>query len=86
LLAFKRENNLTMSVISDMKRNILKEYNVFTLGTIKDNVYRKFKIAIPSTFLIDQQRQIAWVYVGSREDRPSIDLIFQVIQENLVRE
>jgi hypothetical protein len=36
--------------------------------------------------LINTQGAIAWSYVGSREDRPGIDLILQAIDENLAVE
>ena len=83
LRQFKQENQLTMTLIGDMRRISLKAFKVFTWGRIKDAVYRKFAIAIPSTFLINTRGIIVWSYVGSREDRPSFDLISQAIVENL---
>ena len=51
LRQFKQENQLTMTLIGDMRRISLKAFKVFTWGRIKDAVYRKFAIAIPSSIL-----------------------------------
>jgi len=72
-----------MPIISNMKGDIVKNYKVYTTGNKLDHAFLKFKIAIPTTCLIDTNGIIKWRYVGTREDRPNISQIFQAIEENL---
>ena len=84
LQRFKKDNNLTMTLLIDQRWTTLNNYNVFMWQTRKDHPSQKMAIAVPSTFLINIQGQIAWSYVGFREDRPPIDLILRAIDENLL--
>nr|QEE15254.1 hypothetical protein DSAG12_01079 [Candidatus Prometheoarchaeum syntrophicum] len=72
-----------MPIIADMKGDIVKNYKVYTTGNMVDHAFLKFKLAIPTTYLIGINGIITWRYVGTREDRPSISQIFQAIEENL---
>ena len=72
-----------MPIIADMKGNIVKNYKVYTTGNSLDHAFLKFKLAIPTTYLIDTNGIIKWRYVGTREDRPDISQIFQAVEENL---
>ena len=80
---FKHSNKFSMPIIADMKGNIVKNYKVYTTGNMVDHAFLKFKLAIPTTYLIDTNGIITWRYVGTREDRPDISQIFQAIEENL---
>jgi peroxiredoxin len=71
--------NYQFTVISDRGAKIAKQFNVYTFGRAIDIVYLKTKLAIPSTFLINKDLQIAWKYIGSREDRPSVELLLKKI-------
>ena len=72
-----------MPIIANMKGDIVRNYKVYTTGNSLDHTFLKFKIAIPTTYLIDTYGIIKWRYVGTREDRPIISQIFQAIEENL---
>jgi peroxiredoxin len=80
---FKHSHNFSMPIIGDMAENIVKSYKVYTTGNMVDHAFLKFKLAIPTTYLIDTNGIIKWRYVGTREDRPDISQIFQAIEENL---
>lgn len=83
LKIFRDENQFEMEIIPDPKGTLAKQYNAYSTGSAKDNLHLKFKLAVPSTYLINQQGKITWRYVGTREDRPSIELLFQAIEENI---
>jgi hypothetical protein len=72
-----------MPIIGGMTEKIVKSYKVYTTGNMVDHAFLKFKLAIPTTYLIDTNGIITWRYVGTREDRPEISQIFQAIEENL---
>jgi hypothetical protein len=61
----------------------VKNYDVYKPAKLSDVVYLKFRLAIPTTYLVNPSGIITWAYVGSREDRPSTSLLFQAIDENL---
>ena len=44
---------------------------------------RKNELAIPSTYLINQNGEIVWHYIGTKTDRPTIDAIIGAIEEKL---
>ncbi len=43
----------------------------------------KTKLAVPSDFLINQNRLIVWRYIGARTDRPSMATLLKAIDENI---
>lgn len=75
--------NYQFSVVSDRGAKIAKKFNVYTFGSAIDIIYLKTKLAIPSTFLINKKMEIVWKYVGTREDRPSIELLTKKIDAKL---
>ncbi len=83
LREFKQKNQITLPIYPDRKGSVVKSYNVFQSMKLSDSAYLKFRLAIPSTFLVNQNGEITWVYVGTREDRPSPELILRAIKENL---
>jgi peroxiredoxin len=84
LKKFSEENSFNYSMISDRGGKIAKAYNIYTFGKIIDIVYLKIKLAIPSSFLINKDGVIVWQYIGSREDRPSIEDLIEAIDKNLM--
>ena len=71
----KEEKALKFPIIADPSRKIIKNYKVFRLVKPGDIVFGKFKLAIPSTYLINSEGKIVWEYIGEREDRPGVDLM-----------
>lgn len=68
-------------VISDADAKISKEYNVF--GKPVDYDMLKMELAIPTSYLIDSNGKIVWSYVGTKTERPSIEIILEAIDLNL---
>lgn len=76
--------NYHFKLVSDRGAKLAKKFNVYTFGRAIDIVYLKTKLAIPSTFLINSNLKIVWKYIGSREDRPSIDLLMRTIDQFII--
>ncbi len=68
-------------IISDKDGQMSKEFNVF--GEPIDFSTIRSKLAIPTTYLIDSNGKITWRYLGNKEDRPSIELILDAIDNIL---
>lgn len=83
LRLFKEENQFKMPIFPDITADVVKNYRVFTTGTFADHKHFKFRLAIPTTYLINKQGIIVWRFVGTREERPSLDLMLRAIEENL---
>lgn len=83
LLVFKQKYNLLIPIYPDRKGTVVKNYNVFKFMKLTDSFYGKFRLAIPSTYLVNKNGKIVWTYIGSRDDRPNSTLLLKVIQENL---
>ena len=83
LKKFKEENNFAVDIISDRGARIAKNYDVYWFapgggGTLN------IKQAVPSKFLINKDRKIAWTYIGKdKTDRPSIKMMTTIIDEKL---
>jgi peroxiredoxin len=59
----------------DETRDVIKAFNVYHPFGID-----AYKIAHPSTFLIDQEGQVAFAYVGKHQaDRPSFESTYNEI-------
>ena len=69
------------TVIADFNAKISNEYNVF--GKPIDFEMIKTELAIPSTYLINQNGEIVWHYIGTKTDRPTIDAIIGAIEKKL---
>jgi len=78
-LAEKEKYKFT--IISDEEAKIAKKYNVF--GKPIDFTMIKRELAIPSTYLIDSEANIIWRYVGTKTNRPPINIILEAIEAHL---
>ncbi|GFZ98368.1 hypothetical protein GCM10008018_50780 [Paenibacillus marchantiophytorum] len=68
-------NRIKFPILSDETREVIKSYEVFT--PIK---WDSFRIAIPSTYIIDENQMIRYSYIGENQaDRPSAKEILEVI-------
>ncbi|MCY9695676.1 redoxin domain-containing protein [Paenibacillus alginolyticus] len=68
-------NGIKFPILSDETREVIKSYEVFT--PIK---WDSFRIAIPSTYIIDEHQTIRYSYIGENQaDRPSAKEILEVI-------
>jgi peroxiredoxin len=83
LKEFSDSNQFKVRIVADPPRKIVKEYNVFRLVKPADIPYGKFKVAVPSTYLINKDGIIVWRYIGTREDRPAISLMLEAAKEFL---
>jgi peroxiredoxin len=83
LKILKDEKQFTQIILPDKKGSVVKKYKVFSAIKMKDIKYLKTRLAIPTTYLINMKGKIVWRYVGDRENRPPIDLIFEKIDELL---
>jgi peroxiredoxin len=83
LKKFKEDNGFKVILIPDPSRKIIKNYNVFRLVKPGDIPFGKFKLAIPSTYLINKEGKIVWEYIGEREDRPGVDLMLDAAKRFL---
>ncbi|TXK76976.1 redoxin domain-containing protein [Paenibacillus sp. N3.4] len=68
-------NGITFPILSDETREVIKSYEIFS--PIK---WDSFRIAIPSTYIIDEKQTIRYSYIGENQgDRPSAKQILEVI-------
>jgi len=83
LTKFVEENEFKVDVISDRGAKIALDYDVYWFAP-GGGGSMKVKQAVPSKFLINKQGEIIWTYIGKdKTDRPSIEMIMQVIDEKL---
>lgn len=80
---FKSKHRITIPIFGDRKGNVVKDYDVYQPAKLSDSIYLKFRLAVPTTYIVNHKGIITWAYVGNKEDRPEIDTIFQAIRENL---
>ena len=81
LMNLTEREGYKFTVISDVDAKISKEYNVF--GKPIDYDMLKMELAIPTSYLINSNGKIVWRYVGTKTDRPSIEVILEVIDSKL---
>lgn len=68
---------IKIPILSDEDRKVIKQYEVFV--PIK---WDSFRIAIPSTYILDKNHTICYSYIGdSQFDRPAIEDILTKVQE-----
>ncbi|MFX1500182.1 MAG: hypothetical protein ACFFDH_04360, partial [Promethearchaeota archaeon] len=68
-------------MISDRGAKIAKQYDVYWFAPGGGKNY-KIKQAVPSKFLINNNGEIIWKYIGKdKTDRPSIDMIMSIIDK-----
>jgi peroxiredoxin len=66
------EMKLSYPILSDVYRNIIREYGV---------LHPTEGIARPSMFVVNKQGRIVWSYVGQdASDRPAIATVLQQLQ------
>ncbi len=83
LTEFKEENGFTVDIISDRGAKIAKGYDVYWFAPGGGKNY-KFKQAVPSKFLINNDGEIVWTYIGKdKTDRPSIELMTEIIDKKI---
>ncbi|PWK11328.1 methyl-accepting chemotaxis protein [Tumebacillus permanentifrigoris] len=69
-------HEIQIPVLADTTREVIKSYEIFT--PIK---WDSFRIAIPSTYILDSEHLIRYSYVGdSQYDRPAVQNLLYVIQ------
>lgn len=74
LQAYVDKEEIKIPILSDEKRTVIKQYEVFV--PIK---WDSFRIAIPSTYILDETHMIRYSYIGdSQFDRPAIDEIMNL--------
>lgn len=72
--AYVDKEGIEIPILSDEKRAVIKEYEVFV--PIK---WDSFRIAIPSTYVLDKNHTIQYSYIGdSQFDRPAVEEIIQI--------
>lgn len=73
---FVDKEEIKIPIASDKDRSIIKKYEIFV--PIK---WDSFQIAIPSTYILDQEHIIRYSYIGdSQFDRPVIEEIENVLK------
>jgi len=83
LTKMKYKNDYKIRFITDRAGRISKAYNVFLDRKTAGHDGLQISHAIPSKFLINREGNIVWQYVGTKTDRPSIELIVEAIENNL---
>lgn len=66
-------------VLIDEDRSVIKAFDVYNLIS-----FDAFRMAHPSTFLIDEEGKVAYTYVGSQQwDLPSQDTLLEQVEKVL---
>ena len=79
----KYKNNFKIQFITDRAGRISKAFNVFLDRKSSEHDGLQISHAIPSKFLINREGIIVWQYIGTKTDRPSIELIVDAIEKYL---
>ncbi|TET61888.1 MAG: redoxin domain-containing protein [Promethearchaeota archaeon] len=83
LIKMKYKNNFKIQFITDRAGRFSKAYNVFLDRKSAGHDELQISHAIPSKFLINKGGHVVWQYIGTKEDRPSIELIVEAINKFL---
>lgn len=83
LIKMKYKNNFKIQFITDRAGRLSKAYNVFLDRKSAGHDELQISHAIPSKFLINKGGHVVWQYIGTKEDRPSIELIIEAINKYL---
>lgn len=80
--AYRKSQNLTLPVLIDADRSIMKQYGVYhRLGLTA------FNIARPATFIIDRHQRIRFMYIGAGQgDRPDHTLLVAELERLRLRQ
>jgi methyl-accepting chemotaxis protein len=71
------KEGIKIPILSDEKRAVIKKYEVFV--PVK---WDSFRIAIPSTYVLDENHVIRYSYIGdSQFDRPAMDEILRMVEK-----
>lgn len=74
---YTEANGIKIPILSDETRKVIKQFEVFV--PIK---WDSFRIAIPASYLLDDQHIIRYSYVGDHQnDRPSAKEIMSIIEQ-----
>lgn len=66
--AFSQHTALPFPLLSDVERRVIRAYGVYHLLSLE-----AFRMARPSSFLIDRAGRIRYIYVGTNQlDRPDL--------------
>jgi peroxiredoxin len=83
LINMKYKNDFKMPFITDRAGRLSKAYNVFLDRKSAGHDDLQISHAIPSKFLINKDGNVVWQYIGSKTDRPTIEMIVDAINEYL---
>jgi peroxiredoxin len=83
LTKMKYKNNFKIQFIADRAGRISKAYNVFLDRRTEIHDQLQVSHAIPSKFLINKSGEVVWQYIGTKQDRPTIELIIDAINKYL---
>jgi peroxiredoxin len=76
----KYKNDFKIQFVTDRAGRISKAYNVFLDRKSAEHDGLQISHAIPSKFLINREGNIIWQYIGTKTDRPTIELIVKAIE------
>lgn len=69
--AFRQHSRLPFPLIADPERDVIRAYGVYHFLSLE-----AFRMARPSSFLIDRDGRIRFIYVGANQlDRPAPELL-----------
>jgi peroxiredoxin len=83
LINMKYRNNFKIQFITDRAGRLSKAYNVFLNKKSAGHDKLQISHAIPSKFLINKEGNVVWQYIGTKKDRPTIELIVEAINKYL---
>ncbi|WP_416730103.1 redoxin domain-containing protein [Fictibacillus sp. JL2B1089] len=77
IIQYTEATGIKIPILSDETRKVIKQYEVFV--PIK---WDSFRIAIPASYLLDDQHVIRYSYVGDHQnDRPTAEEIMSMIEQ-----
>lgn len=83
LIKMRNKHNFEQQFVTDRAGRLSKAYNVFLDKKTAGHGRLQISHAIPSKFLINREGNIMWQYIGTKTDRPSIELIIEAIKNHL---
>jgi peroxiredoxin len=83
LIKMKYKNNFKIQFVSDRAGRFSKAYNVFLSSRNAQHDKIQVSHAIPSKYLINNEGKIVWLFIGTKQDRPTMELIVDAIKKYL---
>ncbi len=83
LKKMKEVNNFNFTTIPDKGGKIAKSYNMFVTEKTDGHDDLQVNNALPAKVLIKKNGEIVWYYIGSKEDRPTIEILTDAIDKYL---